>query len=65
MLHHVEIYVADLEKSRLFWSELLELLSYELYQTWSVGFSYKYEDTYLVFVQTGENFWQMVITASE
>ncbi|MBC1472950.1 VOC family protein [Listeria seeligeri] len=56
MLHHVEIYVADLEKSRLFWSELLELLSYELYQTWSVGFSYKYEDTYLVFVQTEEKF---------
>lgn len=31
MLHHVEIYVADLEESRLFWSGLLEELSYELY----------------------------------
>lgn len=42
MLHHVELYVADLEKSRLFWSELLEELSYELYQTWNEGFSYKF-----------------------
>lgn len=33
MLHHVEIYVADLEESRMFWSELLEELSYELYHT--------------------------------
>lgn len=51
MLHHVEIYVADLEESRLFWSGLLEELSYELYQTWNEGFSYKFADTYLVFVQ--------------
>ncbi|MBC1515661.1 VOC family protein [Listeria immobilis] len=56
MLHHVEFNVTDIEKSRLFWSELLELLSYELYQTWNEGFSYKYEDTYLVFVQTEEAF---------
>lgn len=56
MLHHVEIYVADLEESRLFWSGLLEELSYELYQTWNEGFSYKFADTYLVFVQTEEPF---------
>ncbi|EAE3611035.1 VOC family protein [Listeria monocytogenes] len=56
MLHHVEIYVADLEESRLFWSGLLEELSYELYQTWKEGFSYKFADTYLVFVQTEEAF---------
>ncbi|EIL7052618.1 VOC family protein [Listeria monocytogenes] len=56
MLHHVEIYVADLEESRMFWSGLLEELSYELYQTWKEGFSYKFADTYLVFVQTEEPF---------
>ncbi|MBF2398799.1 VOC family protein [Listeria marthii] len=56
MLHHVELYVADLEKSRLFWSELLEGLSYELYQTWNEGFSYKFGETYLVFVQAEEPF---------
>lgn len=56
MLHHVEIYVANIEKSRLFWSELLEELSYELYQTWNEGFSYKSGETYLVFVQAEEPF---------
>lgn len=56
MLHHVEIYVANIEKSRLFWSELLEELSYELYQTWNEGFSYKFGETYLVFVQAEEPF---------
>ncbi|EFR93063.1 glyoxalase family protein, partial [Listeria innocua FSL J1-023] len=43
-------------KSRLFWSELLEELSYELYQTWNEGFSYKFGETYLVFVQAEEPF---------
>ncbi|MBC2268399.1 hypothetical protein HCB38_11290 [Listeria sp. FSL L7-0083] len=56
MLHHVEIYVANIEKSRLFWSELLEELSYELNQTWDEGFSYKFGETYLVFVQAEEPF---------
>lgn len=52
VLHHVELYVSDLEKSRKFWSWLLEQLDYELYQTWAQGFSYKLGETYLCFVQT-------------
>ena len=51
MLHHIEIYVSDLEKSINFWSWFLHELGYELYQEWDKGKSYKLSDTYLVFVQ--------------
>ncbi|MHC0035566.1 VOC family protein [Pseudoneobacillus sp. C159] len=56
MLHHVEIYVSNLEKSVLFWDWLLTELGYELYQKWDKGRSWKYEKTYLVFVQAEERF---------
>ncbi|MFB1081670.1 VOC family protein [Jeotgalibacillus sp. JSM ZJ347] len=52
MLHHVELYVSDLKKSTEFWGWLLEELGYELYQEWESGRSWKYGETYLVFVQT-------------
>jgi catechol 2,3-dioxygenase-like lactoylglutathione lyase family enzyme len=53
LLHHIEIYVSNLEKTKLFWSWLLiEELGYEEYQNWSEGISYKLDHTYLVFVQT-------------
>ncbi|MCB0367923.1 MAG: DJ-1/PfpI family protein [Bdellovibrionales bacterium] len=52
-LHHVEIYVSDLERSKQFWSWLLcEHLGYKEYQKWNSGVSYKINDTYIVFVQT-------------
>lgn len=51
-LHHVEIYVSNLEKSRIFWTWFLEELRYELYQTWDEGFSFLLGNTYIVFVQT-------------
>jgi catechol 2,3-dioxygenase-like lactoylglutathione lyase family enzyme len=52
LIHHVEIYVSDLDRTRHFWSWLLSELGYELFQEWSEGFSYKLGETYLVFVQT-------------
>ncbi|MET0785295.1 MAG: VOC family protein [Paenisporosarcina sp.] len=52
MLHHVEINVSSLEKSRSFYQFLLPQLGFELYQEWPKGFSYKRDQTYLVFVQT-------------
>jgi catechol 2,3-dioxygenase-like lactoylglutathione lyase family enzyme len=55
-LHHIEIYVSNLEKSRVFWSWLLEKLGYTLFQEWESGFSYILDDTYIVFVQTEERF---------
>jgi catechol 2,3-dioxygenase-like lactoylglutathione lyase family enzyme len=56
MLHHLEIYVSDLNKSSEFWSSFLFELGYTLYQQWELGISYKYQDTYLVFVQVEERF---------
>lgn len=55
MLHHVEINVSNLEKSRNFYEFLLPYLGYELYQEWPKGFSYIKDQTYLVFVQTEMN----------
>ncbi|KIL42746.1 hypothetical protein KP77_33760 [Jeotgalibacillus alimentarius] len=52
MLHHVELYVSNLKKSTEFWGWLLEELGYELFQEWENGRSWKYSETYLVFVQT-------------
>ncbi|WP_096154848.1 MULTISPECIES: VOC family protein [Bacillus] len=52
MIHHIEIYVSDLKKSRLFWDWLLgEELNYDKYQEWELGVSWKKNETYIVFVQ--------------
>jgi catechol 2,3-dioxygenase-like lactoylglutathione lyase family enzyme len=56
MLHHVEIYVSNLNKSIEFWNWLLTKLGYEQFQKWELGISWKYQDTYLVFVQAEERF---------
>lgn len=54
MLHHVEINVSNLEISRAYYDNLLPLLGYKMYQEWPQGFSFKYDETYIVFVQTEE-----------
>ena len=59
MLHHVELYVSDLARSREFWGRLLERLGYELYQIWDAGISWKLGDTYLVLVQTEQRFQEI------
>lgn len=47
-LHHVEIWVADLESARTEWGWLLERLGYELVGEWAEGFSWGSVDgTYL------------------
>ena len=56
-LHHVEIYVSDLAKSKEFWGWLLAKLGYSVFQEWDAGISYIRNDCYLVFVQT-EDRWQ-------
>ncbi|MEH7386029.1 VOC family protein [Bacillus sp. JJ1521] len=56
MLHHVEIYVSNLEKSNVFWGWFLTELGYQKYQEWDSGVSWKYGETYLVFVQVEERF---------
>ncbi|MFP7298858.1 VOC family protein [Neobacillus niacini] len=56
MLHHVEIYVSNLQKSIEFWGWLLPELGYELYQKWDSGVSWNHQETYLVFVQAEERY---------
>lgn len=56
LLHHVEIYVSNLQRSKEFWGWLLEQLGYEVYQQWEKGQSWKLGETYLVFVQAEERF---------
>lgn len=56
MIHHIEIYVSNIRKSSEFWKDLLESLNYEKYQEWSEGISWKLGDTYIVFVQTLDEF---------
>ena len=51
-IHHIEINVSSLEKSRQFWGWLLNELGYIVHQQWDMGISYKLDHTYLVFVQT-------------
>lgn len=53
-LHHVEVYVSDLTRSKQFWGWFLGELGYEVYQEWPEGISYKLGNTYLVLVQTEE-----------
>ena len=52
MLHHLEIYVSDLNASRTFWKNILELIGYEESDRWEDGFTLKQgDDAYLTFVQ--------------
>ena len=53
-LHHIEIYVRDLNASIAFWGWLLTSLGYSLHQQWIEGRSWKLGDTYIVLVQVRE-----------
>jgi catechol 2,3-dioxygenase-like lactoylglutathione lyase family enzyme len=48
-LHHLELYVPDLERSLEFWGWLLLELGYEPFQEWDEGCSFRSGGTYLVF----------------
>ncbi|MFZ3494769.1 VOC family protein [Streptomyces sp. 5.8] len=52
MLHHVEIWVPDLNRAVASFGWLLEALGYALFQTWSNGRSWRLGATYLVFEQS-------------
>lgn len=51
MLHHVELYVTNLERSLAFWTPFLIGLGYHESQRWSEGVSFMCGETYLCFVQ--------------
>ncbi|MER2294756.1 MAG: VOC family protein [Desemzia incerta] len=56
LIHHIEIYVANLKDSIDFWGWLLEELGYEVFQTWELVKSWKLGESYIVFVQAEERF---------
>ncbi|MEK4563977.1 VOC family protein [Alkalihalobacillus sp. FSL R5-0424] len=56
MIHHIELYVSNVEESKVFWGWLLEDLGYTLYQEWDEGFSFKQDHSYIVFVQVEPRF---------
>lgn len=47
-VHHIELWVADLERAVTSWGWLLETLGYEPFQEWKDGRSWKLADTYIV-----------------
>lgn len=56
MIHHIEIYVSDLNRSIDFWDWFLKDLNYHVFQKWEKGISWKFENTYIVFVQAEEKY---------
>ena len=56
MIHHIELYVSDLNKSTEFWGWFLEELGYTPFQNWKEGRSWKDKDSYLVFVQVEDKY---------
>ncbi|MFI8530340.1 VOC family protein [Streptomyces aquilus] len=52
MLHHVELWVPDLERAVTSWGWLLERLGWEPYQNWAAGRSWRRGETYVVLEQS-------------
>jgi catechol 2,3-dioxygenase-like lactoylglutathione lyase family enzyme len=50
MMHHIEIYVSDLERSIAFWTPFMQRLGYEP-DRWPGGMNYGQGETYLCFLQ--------------
>jgi catechol 2,3-dioxygenase-like lactoylglutathione lyase family enzyme len=51
LLHHIEIYVSDLERTVAFWTPFMRMLGYEE-DRWSGGMNYVKEDqSYFCFLQ--------------
>ena len=52
MLHHIELWVADLPRATREWGWLLTRLGYEPYQDWEHGRGWRLGPTYLVVEQS-------------
>lgn len=51
-LHHVELWVPDLERAKAHWGWLLTTLGYEQFQDWPAGRSWRRGATYIVVEQS-------------
>jgi catechol 2,3-dioxygenase-like lactoylglutathione lyase family enzyme len=58
-IHHLELYVSDLERSARFWGWLLAQFGYEPFQEWDDGISFRTASTYLVFVEAPDDSRQL------
>ncbi|KZL21813.1 Glyoxalase-like domain protein [Pseudovibrio axinellae] len=57
LLHHVEIYVSDIERSHAFWKPLFSLAGYKESGRWGDGFTFESsKGAYLTFVQVAEKY---------
>ncbi|MCK1994790.1 hypothetical protein GW626_19475 [Peribacillus muralis] len=56
LLHHIELYVSDLERTVDFWGWFLEEMGYESFQEWESGKSWRLGGMYIVFVQAKTRF---------
>lgn len=57
MLHHIEIYVSNLEASHAFWTKLLANIGYKQRNKWRDGFTVTNgENPYLTFVQVTKKY---------
>lgn len=60
MLHHVELYVSNLQVSRQFWTLLLAPIGYAETGCWDTGFTLgKADEAYLTFVQVEQKYAHM------
>ena len=53
-LHHVEVWVPDLDRAVASWGWLLETLGYSEFQHWAAGRSWQLGDTYIVVEQSSD-----------
>lgn len=51
-LHHVELWVPDLQRALVSWQWLLQALGYTVFQDWNAGRSWRLGATYLVLEQS-------------
>ena len=51
-LHHIELWVPDLNRAEHTWGWLLAALGYQLFQQWPEGVSWRSGDTYIVLEQS-------------
>lgn len=58
-IDHIEIYVSNLKQTVEFWDWFLNELGYKVYQKWGHGQSWKLAETYIVFVQAEERFFDV------
>ncbi|MGN1402496.1 MAG: VOC family protein [Bacillus sp. (in: firmicutes)] len=55
LIHHIELYVSDLQVSKQFWGWLLEEeLGFNVDREWKGGVSYRLGDGYIVFCEAKE-----------